>query len=121
MTQIGQLSESEIEQEIQNKGKTNGLRLTPQIIDSKIKSEAYWIVPLTTTTICALTLQNGYVVIGKAACIEPSNFDADIGRKIAFDDARNQIWALEGYRLACRRAAMEEMATIASEEIIGTA
>lgn len=99
MTQIGQLTEGEIEQEIQNKGLTQGHRLTPERIDQLIKAESYWIVPLTTTTVCALTLTNGYVVIGKAACVDPRNFDVAMGRKIARDDARNQIWALEGYSL----------------------
>ena len=117
---IGQLTEGEIEQEIQNRRKTSGLRLTPQDIDATIKAEAYWVVPLTTTTICALTLHNGYVVIGKAACIEPANFDADIGRKIARDDARAQIWSYEGYRLCSRRAALESLAEIDSD-LIGTA
>lgn len=115
MSQPGQLTEGEIEQELQNKGVANGLRLTPQDIDALIKSEAYWVVPLTTTTICALTLKSGYVVVGKSACVEPSNFDADMGRKIAFDDARNQIWALEGYRLSARRAALETLLRIDAE------
>ncbi len=118
MSNVGQLTEGEIEQELRNKGATHGLRLTPQNIDALIKSEAYWVVPLTTTTICALTLKSGYVVVGKSACVEPSNFDADMGRKIAFDDARNQIWALEGYRLATRRAAMETLARIDAELLL---
>jgi hypothetical protein len=108
---IGQLTEHEIQQECVNKGRDKGYRLTPQDIDAKIKAESYWIVPLTTTTVCALTLHNGFVVIGKSACIEPDNFDFDIGRKVAFDDARRQIWALEGYRLSSRRAIMLEELT----------
>ena len=34
----------------------------------------------------------------------------EIGRKIAFDDARSQIWQLEGYRKACRHHALEQLA-----------
>lgn len=115
MGQIGQLTEGEIEQEIQNKGLSVRMRLTPQDIDAQIAHEAYWIVPLTTMTICAMTLKNGYTVIGKSACVNPDAFDADMGRKIAYDDARSQIWALEGYRLASikhtLRNAQEEIDT----------
>ena len=36
---------------------------------------------------------------GESAAAHPDNFDAAIGRKIARDNARNKIWALEGYLL----------------------
>lgn len=109
MSHVGQLTEGEIEQEIQNKGLANGLRLTPQDIDKVIVGEEYWHVPDTTTVVCCLKLAVGYTVVGKAACVEPSNFDLEVGKKVAYDDARDQIWALEGYRLACMRLAMRRM------------
>ena len=36
---------------------------------------------------------------GESACASPENFNADLGKKIARDNARNKIWALEGYAL----------------------
>lgn len=39
------------------------------------------------------------MVIGKSASASLKNFDVELGQKIAFDDARNQIWMLEGYFL----------------------
>lgn len=92
------MSEQEIENEIQAKG-LNAPRLTPAAIDAAIASEDYHVFPGTTVTVAALTLRNGFVVVGKSASASPENFDAEIGRKIARDDARNQIWALEGYLL----------------------
>ena len=50
-------------------------------------------------TVCCLTLRNGYNTVGESACISPANFDAAIGQRIARENARNKIWALEGYRL----------------------
>jgi hypothetical protein len=44
-------------------------------------------------------LRNGFQVIGESAAASPENFDAAIGRRIARDNARNKIWALEGYLL----------------------
>lgn len=91
-------TEAEIEKEIQEKG-LNAPRLTPAMIDAQIRSEAYHIFIGTTVTVCCLTLQNGYCVIGESAAASPENFNEDIGRKIAFKNARDKIWALEGYLL----------------------
>ena len=85
-----------IEAEIQAKG-LNAPRLTPAHIDSVIKAEDYHVFPGTTLTVCALTLKNGFIVVGKSAAASPENFDIELGRKIARDNARNKIWALEGY------------------------
>lgn len=48
---------------------------------------------------CCLTLVNGFTVTGESACASPENFNAEIGEKIAFEQARNKIWMLEGYLL----------------------
>ena len=56
-------------------------------------------------TVCALSLTNGYIVTGESAAASPENFDQAIGRKIARENARNKIWALEGYLLRERLAA----------------
>jgi hypothetical protein len=91
-------SEDDLEKEIQAKG-LNAPRLTPDLIDSVIVDEAFYVYPDTTFTVCLLTLRNGYQVIGESACASPENFDVEIGRKIAKDNARNKVWQLEGYLL----------------------
>ena len=107
--------EQQIEQEIQSKN-LNAPRLTPDHIDSKIKAVEYILprgvckrdngvevfdapLPLQTLTFCILTLENGFTVTGESACASPENFDAEIGKKIAYDNAREKIWLLEGYLL----------------------
>ena len=50
-------------------------------------------------TFCVITLKNGFTVTGESACASPENFDAEIGRKIARQNAVNKIWQLEGYLL----------------------
>lgn len=94
------LDENKLEQEIKDKGLV-APRLTPQLIDEAIKGEAYYIFPQTTTTVCLLTLRNGYTTIGESACASPENFDIEIGKKLAKENARNKIWSLEGYRGEC--------------------
>lgn len=96
--------EAQIEAEIQAKG-LNAPRLNPTMIDEAIQSEQYHIFSGTTMTVCALTLRNGYIVTGESAAASPENFDQAIGRKIARENARNKIWALEGYLLREKLAA----------------
>lgn len=96
--------EQAIEKEIQAKG-LNAPRLNPAHIDAQIAGEQYHVFPGTTLTVCALTLRNGFHVIGESAAASPENFDAEIGRKIARENARNKIWALEGYLLRSKLAA----------------
>ncbi|CAI1589283.1 Gp49 family protein [Serratia sp. IR-2025] len=119
------MSDKEIEQEIQAKEKT-APRVTPEHIESVIRSEVYFTVgdaikattgvqikseyvegerilaPLDLLTICTLVLRNGFTVTGESACASPENFDAEIGRKIARENAVQKIWMLEGYLLKQR-------------------
>tara|TARA_R110000851_G_scaffold95639_5_gene207745 strand:- start:1733 stop:2035 length:303 start_codon:yes stop_codon:yes gene_type:complete len=92
------MSEQSIEKEIQDKG-LNAPRLTPELINDTINSVEYYVFEKTCLTVCCMTLRNGYTVTGESACASPSNFDAAIGQKIAFEQARNKIWGLEGYLL----------------------
>lgn len=55
--------------------------------------------PLKLLTFCVLVLKNGYTVIGESACVSPENFDAEVGRKVARENAVNKIWPLLGYVL----------------------
>jgi hypothetical protein len=55
--------------------------------------------PLKLLTFCVLVLQNGFTVVGQSACAHPLNFDAEIGRNIAFRDANAKVWPLLGYEL----------------------
>ena len=95
------MSEKEIEAEIQEKG-LNAPRLTPDAIDAAIAGEQYHVFEGTTLTVCCLTLRNGYAVTGESAATSPANFDEEIGRKIARQNARDKIWGLEGYLLKQR-------------------
>ena len=70
-------------------------KLTYEHIQSVIKSVEY--VQVGVLTICVMTLQNGFTVTGESACLSLATYDAEIGRKIARDNAEDKIWQLEGY------------------------
>ncbi|RLC12732.1 MAG: hypothetical protein DRI24_16985 [Deltaproteobacteria bacterium] len=91
-------TEQETEADIIKAGKT-APRLTPEYIDSCIADTQYHVFAGSQTTVCCVTLLNGFTVIGSSACASPENFDAQIGMNIAFRNARSEIWKLEGYLL----------------------
>lgn len=90
--------EQEREKEIQAKG-LNAPRLSPADIDKVIVGRHFFNPPGMKTTICILELANGHEVVGYSAPVSKENFDIDIGQQRAFERAREQIWALEGYLL----------------------
>lgn len=92
------MNDQQIEKEIKEKGLT-APRVTPELIEFLIVKEQYHVFEGSTFTSCLLTLKNGFTVHGESACASPENFDAEIGAKIARDNAKNKIWMLEGYLL----------------------
>lgn len=80
--------------------KGNENRVTLASIEAKVKSEEYVVMGL--TTICQLTLENGFTVSGESACVDASNFNAEIGKTISRKRAIEKMWPLEGYLLAER-------------------
>lgn len=62
------------------------------------------LAPLELLTFCVLVLRNGFMVTGESACASPENFDAEIGRRIARQNAVQKIWPLLGFQLRTKLA-----------------
>lgn len=75
-------------------------RVTLADVNAAIVGETYTVLPNGRTTVCQLTLDNGFTVEGQSACVSIENFNAEIGNKIARDNAVNEVWKLLGFRLA---------------------
>ena len=119
------MTDQAIEKEIQDKGLT-APRVTPADIEANISSEHFFVggdgmygvarkagddsiqsfpASLDLLTFCILVLRNGFTVTGESACASPENFDAELGKKIARQNAIAKIWPLMGYALKERLAA----------------
>lgn len=61
--------------------------------------------PLEQLTFCVLIFKNGFTVTGQSACADPAKFNAEMGRKLAREDAIRQCWKLLGFRLRDQIAA----------------
>lgn len=73
-------------------------RVTLESMEAKVASETFTVAD-GILTICVLKMQNGFYVIGESAPASPENFNADLGRKFARENAIRQLWKLEGYAL----------------------
>lgn len=76
-------------------------RVTEAAIQAKIK-EVEYVNPFSANsqlTVCAITMENGFTVIGKSAPASAENYDMQVGRRYAYEDAFKQLWALEAYEL----------------------
>lgn len=117
-------SDEWLEHDIKRAGADVAPRITPADIEANIASEHYFTAEqgaeaaapsygdkypqaLSLLTFCVLVLRNGFTVTGESACASPENFNAEIGRKIARQNAINKVWSLMGYELRCRLAAGE--------------
>jgi hypothetical protein len=78
-------------------------KLTVADIHSKIKFSTFSLLPDERTTVCQITLQNGFTVIGTSACVSKHEYNQALGEKYAYEAAFSEIWQLEGYLLRQRR------------------
>ena len=79
------------------KKKLTPYRVTKEDLKKIVKSVDFHVFPGTNLTVCCMTTENGFTVTGEAACVDPENFDAKVGKCIAYDKAFDKLWALEGY------------------------
>mgnify|MGYP000349933585 CR=1 FL=1 len=75
------------------------MKVTLELINSKIKDEEYLVTKSLKSTICVLTLENGFEVRGESGVVDPANYKEELGNSIARANAVNKIWLLEGYLL----------------------
>lgn len=78
-------------------------KVTKESIEARIANVEYMVLPNMMVTLCNIVLVNGFSVRGESACVYPENFDAKIGRELAYRDAFGKLWKFEGYLLAERR------------------
>jgi len=97
-----------IEQEIVRK-KLTAPRVKPDDLENNILTAQFHVFPGTMLTVCCLTLKNGFTVTGESACASPENFDAEIGERIARENAKQKIWPLLDFRLKDRLVAAEKI------------
>lgn len=72
-------------------------RVTEESIKARIKMVEY--MTHDELTICIITMHNGWMSTGVSAPASSANFDAEVGKRYAYDNAFKPLWQLEGYLL----------------------
>ena len=96
--------EDKIEEEIVAKGLT-APRVTKEYIDNLFDKVEYVFGQVKENRImCSAYLDGFSIADGFGACVDPKNFDEEIGKKIAYKNCKllayDKLWELEGYRLS---------------------
>lgn len=50
-------------------------------------------------TVVAVKMQNGFTIIESTTCVDPANYDEEIGKQICLEKIEDKIWSLLGYTL----------------------
>lgn len=53
-------------------------------------------------TVVTVRLRNGFILTESSACVDPANYDAELGKRLCLQHIENRLWELEGYALQKR-------------------
>lgn len=73
------------------------LKLTREHVERMVKSTQYMAVGGSTTTVCALVLHNGQVVIGESHVLNPADYRWDLGCTCAREEALRKAFEFAAY------------------------
>jgi hypothetical protein len=78
----------------------NKNKITPEHIKN-IMDKSHFVVNsiFCKTTIVVCQLPNGFIIVESSSCVDPENYDVEIGTEICKKRIENKLWELEGYCL----------------------
>lgn len=76
----------------------NSGKLSPDFIDEVSQSATVVVHRRLThnTRVCVIVLPSGHELVGYAQVLDAKNDDESIGRKVAYDNAKEQLWSTLG-------------------------
>lgn len=76
------------------------MKITTERIDKLVSQSKVEVVKMgEKTTVLLLTLPNGFEIVASAACVDPTEYNHEVGKTIALKRAIDKVWGLEGYLL----------------------
>lgn len=51
------------------------------------------------TTVVQATCKNGFTIIDGSACVDPNNFNMEIGKECCMEHIKDKVWKLLGFLL----------------------
>lgn len=99
------LTKEEIDEKV---AAQTGFKLSEKMVASLIERVTFQQFTGSTLTVCILFLNSKAAIVGESSCIDPLNFDAELGRTFAYKDAIGKLLQKEGYTAVVIRAMQAE-------------
>ena len=79
----------------------NEIRVTEEQIDAIMEGTDFsdLVAIHGKTTIVIAKLPNGFIIVESSSCVDPANYNHDLGVKLCKERIRDKLWMLEGYVL----------------------
>ena len=75
----------------------NGGKISNEFIDNLAENaEAIYLNPTPNMRICILKIYSGHEVLGYAQVLDKKNDVEEIGNKVAYENAKNELWKVCG-------------------------
>ncbi len=68
-------------------------------------------------TVVTAELPNGFIIVEDSACVDPANYNEEIGKEICLQRIRNKVWELEGYKLQSRAAGLSINVSVTDTDV----
>lgn len=77
--------------------------VTQEQIDSLIECATIGDVKMgEKTTVVHVILANGFSFVESSSCVDPANYDHELGKELCLQKIKDKLWELEGYKLQDR-------------------
>lgn len=60
------------------------------------------------TTVVQATCKNGFTIIDGSACVDPNNFNMEIGKECCMEHIKDKVWKLLGFLLQSAKNGFKE-------------
>ncbi|MED3976137.1 Gp49 family protein [Priestia megaterium] len=75
------------------------MKITKEYIENLMSQSEFQVTKMfDKTTVVACRLPNGFTIVESAGCIDPANYDIDLGVCICKKRIENRLYELEGYK-----------------------
>lgn len=94
----------------------------PRVTEESIKEKIDFVRYLQDDihTIALIQMCNGFVFVGHSAPADPRNYDFEVGKRYAYENAFRQIWSHEGYILRDKLYDISEAGVLPSPKSVPT-
>ena len=97
----------------------SGVSISPDMVDNFIK-EIHSTTLGDKTTVVRVVLVNGFEIVESSACVDPANYDEELGTEFCMEKVRNKVWELLGFLLQTAVSGIKPEEKVVEEPVKST-